>query len=149
MCRDPGELTLARPASRPLHVGLKPGSVGVVSPSLGFSIKWQYIYLTHPQTMPRIPPHGRPDSASSTPRAGKLFLHETIAVILLARDRRIASIDAIAAEIIARELYHRKDGQPLPPYQVMQKAKLAKGQYRHLFKWLESNFVWLKNLPTL
>jgi len=86
--------------------------------------------------MPRIP----------TP--GKLLLHEAIVVVLLRKDHRMASIDDIAAEINTRELYHRKDGQPLPPYQVMERAKLANDQYHDLFEWIESNFVRLRNMPT-
>ena len=78
----------------------------------------------------------------------KLYLHEAIAVVLLSKDDRKASIEDIATDINARGLYHRKDGQPLPPYQVMQRAKLANCHYHDLLEWIEPNFVWLKTYQT-
>ena len=76
----------------------------------------------------------------------KLKLHEAIAVILLSKEGRNASIQEIADEINMRELYERKDGTALPAYQVMQRTKLAGGQYHHLFDYLEGGFVRLKDL---
>jgi len=74
----------------------------------------------------------------------KLTLHEAIAVVLLNCEDKTASTDFIAEEINRRGLYHRKDGAPLPAYQVMQRTKLSNRQYYHLFKFIEPNIVKLK-----
>ncbi len=76
----------------------------------------------------------------------KLNLHEAIAVVLLSKENRTASIEEIANAVNIRNLYERKDKEPLPAYQVMQRTKLSKGRYHHLFEFKEPNIVKLKNL---
>ena len=76
----------------------------------------------------------------------KLFLHEAIAIILLSKENRKATIEQIAMEINKRDLYQRKDAKEIPAYQIMQRTKLSKGQYHHLFEWMEPKTVRLKNL---
>jgi hypothetical protein len=73
-----------------------------------------------------------------------LKLHEAIAVVLLSQKNRVATIDFIAGEINKRKLYLRKDEQPLPAYQVMQRTLLSKSQYHHLFEFKKPNTVKLK-----
>ncbi len=75
-----------------------------------------------------------------------LFLHEAIAVVLLSKDNRTATIEEIADEINRRDLYKRKDNTDLPSYQVMQRTKLSSGRYQHLFEWVEPNTVKLRNI---
>ena len=75
-----------------------------------------------------------------------LKLHEAIAVILLNKVNRTASEQEIADEINKRKLYTRKDGKPLPAYQVMQRTKLAKGQYHHLFNYQTPEKISLRNI---
>lgn len=70
-----------------------------------------------------------------------LTLHEAIAVVLLTKPARIADIETIADEINSRSLYTRSDSQPLPGYQVMQRTKLSKGRYHHLFQFIEPDKV--------
>lgn len=70
-----------------------------------------------------------------------LKLHEAIAVVLLSKPKRTATIEEIAKEINKRGLYKRKDGEPLPAYQVMMRAKLSKGRYAYLFKFSDPNKV--------
>lgn len=76
----------------------------------------------------------------------KILLHEAIAVVLLSKENRTATIDDITGEINRRKLYRRKDNTDLPSYQVMQRTKLSNGRYRHLFEWIEPNRVKLRNL---
>lgn len=76
--------------------------------------------------------------------ANLLKLHEAIAVVLLSKPRRTASTQKIADEINRRGLYKRKDGKPLPAYQVMMRTKLAKGQYHYLFQFRKPDEVILK-----
>ena len=76
----------------------------------------------------------------------KLFLHEAIAIVLLSKADRKATIEEIAMEINQRNLYQRKDAKGIPTYQIMQRTKLSKGQYHHLFEWLEPNTDKLRNL---
>lgn len=70
-----------------------------------------------------------------------LTLHEAIAVVLLSKQSRTSDVETIADEINSRGLYVRKDNQPLPGYQVMQRTKLSKGRYHHLFKFIEPDKV--------
>lgn len=76
--------------------------------------------------------------------ANLLKLHEAIAVVLLSKTKRTATTEKIADEINRRGLYKRKDGKPLPAYQVMMRVKLANGQYHHLFQFRVPNEVILK-----
>lgn len=73
-----------------------------------------------------------------------LKLHEAIAVVLLSRANRKATTEEIAIEINDRQLYIRKDHELLPSYQVMQRTKLSKGKYHHLFEFIEPDIVRLK-----
>ena len=75
-----------------------------------------------------------------------LLLHKSIAVILLSKNDGIATIGDIAFEINKRNLYQRKDAKKIPAYQIMQRTRLSKGQYHHLFEWIEPNMVKLRNL---
>jgi hypothetical protein len=75
-----------------------------------------------------------------------LKLHEAIAVVLINKPNRAASEQEIADEINRRKLYIRKDRQLLPGYQVMQRTKLANGHYHHLFDYVSSNRIVLKNI---
>lgn len=75
-----------------------------------------------------------------------LKLHEAIAVILLNKAGRSASFEEIADEINERGLYIRKDGSPVPTYQIMQRATLSSGQYHYLFKKVDKNRIKLKNI---
>lgn len=70
-----------------------------------------------------------------------LKLHEAIAVVLLFKPKRTATCDQIAKEINHRKLYVRKDGKPLPAYQVMMRSKLNKGRYAYLFEYIEKDRV--------
>jgi hypothetical protein len=74
-----------------------------------------------------------------------LKLHEAIAVVLLNKPARTATFDAIAEEINKRQLYNRKDGATLPPYQIMQRTTLSSGQYNHLFKKIGNDSIKLKD----
>ncbi|HWA34667.1 MAG TPA: hypothetical protein VG737_11080 [Cyclobacteriaceae bacterium] len=76
----------------------------------------------------------------------KLLLHEAIGVVLLLKAHRVATCEEIAAEINDRKLFKRRDGKPLPPYQVMMRAKLSGGKYAHLFLFEPPNRVHLRNL---
>jgi uncharacterized protein YjiK len=70
-----------------------------------------------------------------------LKLHEAIAVVLLSKPKRMATFETIAKEINKRGLYFRKDGEPLPAYQVMMRSKLSKSRYDHLFQYLQNDKV--------
>lgn len=76
----------------------------------------------------------------------KLFLHEAIAVILLSKKDRKATVEGIANEINRRKLYYQKNGNLVPEYQIMQRTRLGGGHYHYLFEWIEPNFVKLRNL---
>jgi hypothetical protein len=74
-----------------------------------------------------------------------LKLHEAIAVVLLSKENRTATIEEISKEINKRKLFIRpSDGNPVPNYQVMQRTKLSDGKYSHLFEYIEPNKVRLK-----
>lgn len=74
----------------------------------------------------------------------KLTLHEAIVVVLKNKPEQTANISEIAEEINNRKLYSRKNGKPLPAYQVMMRTKLAKGKYHHLFEYIEPDMVKLR-----
>lgn len=73
-----------------------------------------------------------------------LKLHEAIAVVLLSKENRQASTIEIATIINQRNLYKRKDGLPVPDYQIKQRTLLSKGQYHHLFSFEKPNTIKLK-----
>lgn len=72
-----------------------------------------------------------------------LKLHEAIAVVLLTKPKRTATCEQIVKEINKRKLYIRKDGAPLPVYQVMMRTKLSKGRYGSFLKYSEKGIVTL------
>ena len=74
-----------------------------------------------------------------------MTLHEAMRLVLSNQPNKTATIDVIANEINLKKLFIRKDKQPLPGYQVMMRAKLSKGRYQHLFEWIETDSVKLKN----
>ncbi|NOS54648.1 MAG: hypothetical protein HOP37_00145 [Cyclobacteriaceae bacterium] len=70
-----------------------------------------------------------------------LKLHEAIAVVLLNKPKRTANTEEIAKEINKRGLYKRKDGKPLPAYQIMMRSKLNNGRYAYQFEYLKGDRV--------
>ena len=79
----------------------------------------------------------------------KLKLHEAIVAVISTKKNRTATTQQIADEINNRELYKRKDGEPVPAYQIMQRTKLSNGQYHHLFEFIEPDIVKLRNIENL
>ncbi|NER13379.1 hypothetical protein GWK08_08015 [Leptobacterium flavescens] len=77
----------------------------------------------------------------------KLTLHEAIAVVLLNKENYTASQEEIAREINERRLYIRKDGEPVPGYQIMQRTELANGNYHHLFDYQSKDRITLRLRP--
>tara|TARA_R110002050_G_scaffold65695_1_gene142060 strand:+ start:7576 stop:7827 length:252 start_codon:yes stop_codon:yes gene_type:complete len=78
-----------------------------------------------------------------------LTLHEAIAVILLTKEGRTATIDEISQEIAERGLYFQKSGDIAPPEQIRLRTHTntkAGKQYQHLFEYIEPNKVRLRNL---
>jgi hypothetical protein len=75
-----------------------------------------------------------------------LKLHEAIAVVLLNKPDRTSTFDEIAEEINKRGLYFRKDENAVPDYQILQRATLSNGQYRHLFERVDQDKIKLRNL---
>lgn len=71
----------------------------------------------------------------------KLKLHEAIAAVLSTRPNKTATTQEIADEINARKIYLRKDGTPLPAYQVKMRTMLSNGNYAHIFKYSEPDVV--------
>lgn len=76
-----------------------------------------------------------------------LKLHEAIAVVLLSRSDRTASLTEISQEMAKRGLYFQKSGDVAPPEQVRLRThpntKSGK-QYSHLFKYIEPDKVQMK-----
>ncbi|WP_370090396.1 hypothetical protein [Ekhidna sp.] len=76
-----------------------------------------------------------------------LTLHEAIAVILLSREDRTASIQEISKEIAERKLYFQKNGEIAPPEQIRLRThpNTESGkQYAHLFEYIEPDKVRLR-----
>lgn len=76
-----------------------------------------------------------------------LKLHEAIAVILLSKKDRKATINEISDMIARRQLYFQKSGGFAPPEQIRLRThpKTSSGKrYSHLFKYIEPNLVQLK-----
>jgi len=75
-----------------------------------------------------------------------LKLHEAIAIILLSKDDRTASLEEISREIADRNLYRKKSGEFAPPEQIRLRThpntKSGK-QYSRLFKFIEPDKVML------
>lgn len=77
-----------------------------------------------------------------------LKLHEAIAVVLLNKEDRTATIDEISKEIAVRHLYRQKSGDIAPPGQIRLRTHpntKAGKQYAHLFKFIEPSKVKLRN----
>ncbi len=78
----------------------------------------------------------------------KLKLHEAIAVILLSKENRTASIGEISQEIADRGLYFQRSGDIAPPSQIRLRTHPntnAGKTYSHLFEFIEPDRVKLKN----
>ena len=73
-----------------------------------------------------------------------MTLHNAIITVLTNKPNKTATIEEIAEDINVKQLYKRRDKQPLPSYQVMMRTKLSKGKYHHLFTWIEPDKVQLK-----
>lgn len=78
-----------------------------------------------------------------------LKLHEAIAVVLLSRDNRTATIEEISKEIADRGLYFQKSGDIAPPGQIRLRThtntKTGK-RLQHLFEYIEPDKVKLRNV---
>lgn len=80
-------------------------------------------------------------------KMGKLTLHEAMAIVLLQCENRTANTQEIADEINRRSLFIRpSDGELVPAYQIMMRAKLCKGQYKDWFEFVEPETVKLRNI---
>ncbi|MBO6573192.1 MAG: hypothetical protein JJ958_12205 [Balneola sp.] len=76
-----------------------------------------------------------------------LTLHEAIAVVLLSKENRTATIHEISKEIGERGLYHQKSGDIALPEQIRLRTHTntkAGKQYSHLFEYIETDKVRLK-----
>lgn len=75
-----------------------------------------------------------------------LKLHEAIAVVLLSKENRTATIQEISNEIATRRLYFQKTGDIAPPGQIRLRThpstKSGK-RYGHLFRYIEPDKVQL------
>ena len=81
--------------------------------------------------------------------ANLLKLHEAIAVVLLDKPDRTASIEEISQEIADRGLYFQKSGDIAPPGQIRLRTHpntSAGKTYKHLFEFKEPDQVKLRNL---
>ena len=77
-----------------------------------------------------------------------LKLHEAIAVVLLSKENRTASLEEISNEIANRKLYHKKNGGFANAKQIrLRTHHNTKGgkTYAHLFEFMEPNLIKLKN----
>jgi|GEM_PF-1286908 len=78
-----------------------------------------------------------------------LKLHEAIAVVLLSKENRTATLEEISEEISDRRLYYKKDGSFADQTQIrLRTHPNTKGgkTYAHLFEFIEPNRVNLKNI---
>ena len=78
-----------------------------------------------------------------------LKLHEAIAVVLLKKDNRTASLEALAEEINRRELYVQKKGTPTNKAQIRLRThrNTKSGRfYSYLFEFVDPDKVKLKNI---
>ena len=76
-----------------------------------------------------------------------LKLHEAIAVVLLSKENRTATIHEISKEIAERGLYFQKSGDIAPPEQIRLRTHTntsAGKRYSHLFEYIETDKVKLK-----
>lgn len=78
-----------------------------------------------------------------------LKLQEAIAVVLLKKEKRIASLEEIACEINKRKPYAQKNGNPVDKNQIRLRThpNTKSGKfYSYLFTFIEPNKVKLKNI---
>lgn len=78
-----------------------------------------------------------------------LKLHEAIAVVLLSKNNRTATLEEISKEIANRGLYFQKSGDIAPPKQIRLRTHPntnAGKRYKHLFEFIEPDKVRLRNL---
>ena len=78
-----------------------------------------------------------------------LKLHEAIAVVLLSKPNRIASIHQISEEIASRDLYMQKCGEIAPPGQIRLRTHPNTNsgkRYQYLFEYIEPDKVKLRNV---
>lgn len=76
-----------------------------------------------------------------------LKLHEAIAVVLLSKENRTATIHEISKEIAERGLYFQKSGDIAPLEQIRLRTHTntcAGKRYSHLFEYIETDKVKLK-----
>ncbi|MEQ6122146.1 hypothetical protein [Reichenbachiella sp. MALMAid0571] len=76
-----------------------------------------------------------------------LLLHEAIAVILLSKENREATLEEISNEIAKRGLYFQKEGGIAPAGQIRLRThpNTKSGKtYSHLFRFIEPNKVQLR-----
>ncbi len=83
--------------------------------------------------------------------ANLLKLHEAIAVVLLAKPERIATIEEITLQIAQRNLYRQQNGIGDFPKKSQVRLRThpntkAGKTYSHLFEFIEPNFVRLRNV---
>jgi hypothetical protein len=71
-------------------------------------------------------------------------LHEAIIKVLQNQPNKTATTSFIADEINKQKLYIKKDKSPVLKGQIRLRTKLSKGQYHHLFQYLEPETVKLK-----
>ncbi len=74
----------------------------------------------------------------------KLTLHEAIIRVLKSQSNKTATTEFIANEINMQKLYTKKDKSLVQKGQIRLRTKLSKGQYHHLFDFIEPNIVKLK-----
>ncbi len=78
-----------------------------------------------------------------------LKLHEAIAVVLLSKENRTATLEEISNEIANRRLYYKKNGGFADAKQIRLRTHPnthAGKTYAHLFEFREPNLITLRNL---
>lgn len=78
-----------------------------------------------------------------------LKLHEAIAVVLLSKSNRAATLEEISLEIAERGLYFQKSGDIAPPKQIRLRTHPntnAGKRYQHLFEFIEPDKVRLRDI---
>ena len=76
----------------------------------------------------------------------KLDLHEAIAIVLLNKPNRTATIEEIKNIIHKRELWFRPSDNQLPEeFQIRLRTELPKPVYQKWFEFIKPNIVRLRN----
>lgn len=73
-----------------------------------------------------------------------LSLHEAVAVVLLTKQNKIATIEKIEKEIEERELFPLRKGNITLAKQIKLRTAIASSKYQHLFEFKEPNILTLK-----